>query len=235
MILAMIVVLDDAAPQINVGDKQSGGITVTGRGSVSATPDVAQIDIGIEVSAKTVADSRQRAARAMTAVMNVLDDEGVEENGGPIDIGPVKYSTETILQGIRVLGIDQQFREVKGEASVAKSTTLEVSPKQAEILAVARAMGKLSLTLRSKENDNSELTTKSLTTDVDFSPTLQKIVARIAEAKQRKKRADYKKTKDLPHSKAKPVEIAPKPVEPILKEVRVIRGDVQSIQKFPSK
>ena len=162
-------------------------------------------------------------------------DEGGEENGGPIDIGPAKYSTETILQGIRVLGIDQQFKEVKGEASVAKSTTLEVSPKQAEILAVARAMGKLSLTLRSKENDNSELTTKSLTTDVDFSPTLQKIVARIAEAKQRKKRADYKKTKDLPHSKAKPVEIAPKPIEPILKEVRVIRGDVQSIQKFPSK
>ena len=79
MVLAMIVVLDDAEPQINVGDKQSGGITVTGRGSVSATPDVAQIDIGIEVSAKTVADSRQRAARAMTAVMNVLDDEGVEE------------------------------------------------------------------------------------------------------------------------------------------------------------
>ena len=59
--------------------------------------------------------------------------------------------------------------------------------------------------------------------------------ARIAEAKQRNKRADYIKTKDLTHSKPKPVEIAPKPDEPILKEVRVIRGDVQSIQKFPSK
>ena len=155
-------------------------------------------------------------------------DEGGNENGVLSDIGPAKYSTETILQGIRVLGIDQQLKEVKGESSVAKSTTLEVSPKQAEILAVARTMGELSLTLRSKENDNSELNAESLTTDVDISPTLQKIVARMVDSKRRSKRADYKNPKDPPHSN-------PKPIKPILKEVRVIRGDVQSIQKFPYK
>ena len=59
--------------------------------------------------------------------------------------------------------------------------------------------------------------------------------ARIAEAKQRNKRAGYKTAKDLLHSKPKPAEPLLKPVKPLLKEVRVIRGDVQSIQKFSSK
>lgn len=78
IIFAIVVVLHDPAAQIKIEDQQSSGIAVTGRGSVSAVPDVAQIDIGIEVSAKTVANSRQRAARAMSALMAVLDDEGIE-------------------------------------------------------------------------------------------------------------------------------------------------------------
>lgn len=57
--------------------------------------------------------------------------------------------TETLLKNIRIIGKDQSAEQVEGEASVAKSATLEVTPKQAEIVALATQMGSLSLSLRS--------------------------------------------------------------------------------------
>ncbi|MDR3376461.1 MAG: Flp pilus assembly protein CpaB [Ancalomicrobiaceae bacterium] len=60
------------------------------------------------------------------------------------------FVSETLLTNIKVLAIDQQISENKGEASVvAKNTaTLEVSPKQSEMIAQAQQLGTLSLVLR---------------------------------------------------------------------------------------
>ncbi|MDR3494268.1 MAG: Flp pilus assembly protein CpaB [Ancalomicrobiaceae bacterium] len=60
------------------------------------------------------------------------------------------FVTETLLTNIKVLAIDQQISENKGEAAVvAKNTaTLEVSPKQSEMIAQAQQLGTLSLVLR---------------------------------------------------------------------------------------
>ena len=70
--------------------------------------------------------------------------EGSDDEGSnPADTGPAKYTSETVLQNLRVLAIDQNFKGVEGEAEVAKNATLEVDPKQAEVLTVARAMGKI--------------------------------------------------------------------------------------------
>ncbi len=61
--------------------------------------------------------------------------------------------SETVLTGVRVLGVDQrssnQRAEGKGKVKVPKTTTIEVTPKQAEMVAVAKEIGKLSLSLRS--------------------------------------------------------------------------------------
>ncbi len=59
--------------------------------------------------------------------------------------------SETILTGVRVLGVDQRSsdQKVKGKIKVAKTATIEVTPKQAELIAVAVQLGKLSLSLRS--------------------------------------------------------------------------------------
>ncbi len=57
--------------------------------------------------------------------------------------------TETLLKDIRVIGKDQSAEQVEGEVNVAKSATLEVTPKQAEAVALAAQMGSLSLSLRS--------------------------------------------------------------------------------------
>jgi pilus assembly protein CpaB len=59
--------------------------------------------------------------------------------------------SETVLTGVRVLGVDQRTSDQKGKGKirVPKTTTIEVTPKQVEMVAVARALGKLSLSLRS--------------------------------------------------------------------------------------
>ena len=57
-------------------------------------------------------------------------------------------AAETVLRDVRVLGVDQKL-DSKGEAVVAHTATLEVTPKQSEIIAVAGEIGKLSLSLRS--------------------------------------------------------------------------------------
>lgn len=61
-----------------------------------------------------------------------------------------RFDTETIMQNVRVLAIDQTIEEQNGERVVVGSTaTLEVDPTQAEALTVAQAMtDRLVLSLR---------------------------------------------------------------------------------------
>jgi pilus assembly protein CpaB len=58
-------------------------------------------------------------------------------------------ASQTVLQDIRVIGIDQRLDGKPGEAVVAHTATFEVTPKQSEIIAVASEIGKVSLSLRS--------------------------------------------------------------------------------------
>jgi pilus assembly protein CpaB len=64
---------------------------------------------------------------------------------------PGGYITETILNNVRVLAIDQTIEEKDGEKVVVGQTaTLELTPQQAEILTVAQQMSdRLTLSLRS--------------------------------------------------------------------------------------
>lgn len=57
--------------------------------------------------------------------------------------------SETIIVNVRVLAIDQQTNDLAGKPKRAKTVTLEVTPHQAEVIAVATRMGSLTLSLRS--------------------------------------------------------------------------------------
>lgn len=58
--------------------------------------------------------------------------------------------TETILQNVRILAIDQTFTTIDGMPTMTGSTaTMELTPEQAERIATAARSGALSLTLRS--------------------------------------------------------------------------------------
>jgi pilus assembly protein CpaB len=60
------------------------------------------------------------------------------------------FITTTVLKNIKVLAIDQVTQPDKNENTVVGATaTLEITPTDAEVLALAKAEGELSLTLRS--------------------------------------------------------------------------------------
>lgn len=56
--------------------------------------------------------------------------------------------TVTILQNVRVLGVDQNANEAKDQPEVARTVTVEVTPEQGQTLALAQRAGSLSLSLR---------------------------------------------------------------------------------------
>jgi len=66
-------------------------------------------------------------------------------------------ASETVLTNVRVLAMDQKVDDQDGQPKLAKTATLEVLPKQAEILAVVRELGALSVSLRSLAKDEEEL------------------------------------------------------------------------------
>ena len=61
-----------------------------------------------------------------------------------------KFASSTVMQNIKVLAIDQSTRAGDDEQAVVGATaTLEVGPRDAEALALAKSEGELSLVLRS--------------------------------------------------------------------------------------
>ncbi|MDW3205282.1 MAG: Flp pilus assembly protein CpaB [Alphaproteobacteria bacterium] len=76
-----------------------------------------------------------------------------------------RLATETVLTDIRVLAVDQRTDDTEGEPTLAKTATLEVDSKAAEVIAVALRMGRLSLALRSLAQDSDALATATPSPD----------------------------------------------------------------------
>jgi pilus assembly protein CpaB len=69
--------------------------------------------------------------------------------------GVEAHTSEIILPNVRVLAIDQTLGEKDGQKVViGKTATFELSPRQAETLALSRQLGTLSLALRSLADAN---------------------------------------------------------------------------------
>jgi pilus assembly protein CpaB len=70
--------------------------------------------------------------------------------------GLEKIVTDTILRNVRVLAVDQTLEEKSGQKGiVGKTATVELTPPQAEMLALARQQGTVSLALRSLVDSDS--------------------------------------------------------------------------------
>lgn len=72
---------------VNTGETRSG-ISVTGTGEVTGTPDTLTIDLGVAVLADTVADATAQAAERADALIEALVSGGVERD----DITTTNYS-----------------------------------------------------------------------------------------------------------------------------------------------
>lgn len=83
----------------------------------------------------------------LTHEVGVKNKEGDRESENRVRVG------ETILSNVRVIAIDQSLEDLKSQkgatARAPKTVTLEVMPRQAEVVAVATRMGTLTLTLQS--------------------------------------------------------------------------------------
>jgi len=93
-----------------------------------------------------------------------------------VESGEEATVSETFLQDVRVLAMDQRFNSQSQEVQLARTVTLEVTGRQAEMVNVATELGKISLSLRSlgKEEDGPKATTASkLTRDSDVSRLLR--------------------------------------------------------------
>ena len=99
----------------------------------------------------------------------------------------VRYVSDTLLHDVRVLAVDQKVNDFEGEAEVVETVTLEVTPKQAEKLALGETMGDLSLALRSLTRDTETAsdteTVRSFTTDLQASGALSSALSRAADLK----------------------------------------------------
>jgi len=75
-----------------------------------------------------------------------------------ISDSPRRFGAQTLLHDVRVLAVDQTFREDKDQKVVlAKTATLELTPHQAEHVEQAQATGTISLSLRALgDNGNSK-------------------------------------------------------------------------------
>jgi pilus assembly protein CpaB len=70
--------------------------------------------------------------------------------------------TDVLLQNVRIMAIDQQSRNPDGSPKVARTATLQVTPIDAQKLALAQEAGNLSLVLRKPgEQDNPVVETVS--------------------------------------------------------------------------
>ncbi len=84
-------------------------------------------------------------------------------------------ASETIIQNIKVMAVDQKARRDDDDAKVGRTITLEVTPEQAETLVLAGAMGEISLALRGAGDTTIRDVSHGLTTDVKISAVLAQV------------------------------------------------------------
>jgi len=87
---------------------------------------------------------------------------------------------ETLLSGLRVIAVDQDLEHGKspgGNSRDTRTITLEVTPKDAEIVNIASQMGRLSVALRAM-SDGDHAAPPHATLAKDISPAMQLMLAR---------------------------------------------------------
>ncbi len=81
------VACDDKTVLVPSAEQQTG-ISVSGRGEVQSTPDTGFFSVGVEVTATTVEDARENAAKAADAVISAVKKNGVDDK----DIKTTQFS-----------------------------------------------------------------------------------------------------------------------------------------------
>ena len=148
--------------------------------------------------------------------------------------------TDILLQNVKILGMDQKVEDVEGKPRVAKAATLEVTPVQAQKIALAQRVGQLSFMLRSISNAApAERQTISLTDlrigEINASPQPQIIqpVAAVPEPATDGSASTAKVVRALP-PEPKPRPKKKKKVSRFT-SVKIIRGLARTTEQVPKE
>ncbi|HXX25916.1 MAG TPA: Flp pilus assembly protein CpaB [Pseudolabrys sp.] len=120
-------------------------INAKGSGFMAAILPSGMRAVSTQISPETGAGGFILPNDHVDVILTRRDREAEKQTGG----GEVQTS-ETILSNVRVLAIDQNVQEKDGQkVVVGKTATLELTPREAETLALGQRLGSLSLALRS--------------------------------------------------------------------------------------
>jgi pilus assembly protein CpaB len=112
---------------------------------------------GQRATLSAVIDGEKRAVTIR--VNDVIGVAGFVLPGDRVDVlltretGEDNHETDVILQKVRVLGVDQEASDAKDRPAVARAVTLEVTPQEAQKLALAGQVGSMTLALRNGTGD----------------------------------------------------------------------------------
>lgn len=137
--------------------------------------------------------------------------------------------TETVLNNVKVLAVNQALGQGEGQTIPAKALTLELTPKQAEIILTAKAMGQLSVVLRdisTNHEEQPEAAGGSYTTDVEMSPFIRRVSRGIEEETRKASEA----TRTAPVSKA-----APASARKQEDTIQIFRGGTSKTEEITAK
>jgi pilus assembly protein CpaB len=174
----------------------------------------------------------------MVDVLTVIEQPGSTMSGNPI--------SKIVLQNVKVLASGQNLDKPKDEreADAVKAVTLQVTPEQAEKLALASTEGKLRLVLRNGIDQDDEQTTgadkKSLLTGERAMPAPEPGALKSEQTQQAPAASQPVRRAPRQHaparvSQAAPAAEAPKPqpTAPPRPNVEMIQGTKKSTVEFP--
>ena len=152
-------------------------LTAAGKGNVlAASMEPGMRAVAIKVSAESmVGGFISPGDRVDVIVTFQVRLSGAESEAAEARVN--RHASETVLENVRVMAIDQMSTKEDNKAKVGRTVTLEVDSKGAEKLSLASEMGDLSLALRALGDETITNTKKSResTTDVEMSSVLQEL------------------------------------------------------------
>lgn len=151
-------------------------LTAAGKGNVlAAAMEPGMRAMAIKVSAESMVGGFISPGDKVDVILSYqikLNGDEADSAAGKVD----KHASQTILENVNVLAIDQNSSKADDKAKVGRTVTLEVDAAGAEKLVLASEMGDLSLSLRALGDDTHKDRGKNnFTTDVQVSNLLQEL------------------------------------------------------------
>jgi uncharacterized protein YggE len=114
---------------MSIGGPVNQTIAVSGTGAASAPPDLAIVDLGVEVVAGSVAAARAAAATAMEAVLASLREHGVSDAGLTTTSYTIRpeydHQDRRRLRGYRVINlVEASIADLEGLGDIIDSATI---------------------------------------------------------------------------------------------------------------